>query len=203
MQKYEPIGLKTMKDKDYKIPKVLAVVLYTGNKKWNPKELKDIEEKLENFIEPQGVYKLIDVNNFNREELIEDELITSKAMLIESSKGQEELYKNINDIIENQSKNKENNEENWKQLEKILRYELTGSEDEKTINEFIETIRTAKGGEETMMRAARIINKEKRKIKAEGITEGIAMMARKLKNKMSIEEIKELTGLSEEKIQSL
>ena len=54
-----------------------------------------------------------------------------------------------------------------------------------------------------MMRAARIINKEKRKIKAEGITEGIAMMARKLKNKMSIEEIKELTGLSEEKIQSL
>lgn len=29
------------------------------------------------------------------------------------------------------------------------------------------------------------------------------MMARKLKNKMSIEEIKELTGLSEEKIQSL
>ena len=149
------------------------------------------------------MYKLIDVNNFNREELIEDELITSKAMLIESSKGQEELYKNINDIIENQSKNKENNEENWKQLEKILRYELTGSEDEKTINEFIETIRTAKGGEETMMRAARIINKEKRKIKAEGITEGIAMMARKLKNKMSIEEIKELTGLSEEKIQSL
>ena len=197
------IDLKRMKDKDYKIPKVLAVVLYTGNKKWNSKELKDIEEKLENFIEPKGGYKLIDVNNFNREELIEDELITSKAMLIESSKGQEELYKNINDIIENQSKNKENNEENWKQLEKILRYELTGSEDEKTINEFIETIRTAKGGEETMMRAARIINKEKRKIKAEGITEGIAMMARKLKNKMSIEEIKELTGLSEEKIQSL
>ena len=197
------IDIKRMKEKDYKIPKVLAIVLYTGKKKWKKQGLKDIEEKLENFIEPQGVYKLIDVNNFNREELIEDELITSKAMLIESSKGQEELYKNINDIIENQSKNKENNEENWKQLEKILRYELTGSEDEKTINEFIETIRTAKGGEETMMRAARIINKEKRKIKAEGITEGIAMMARKLKNKMSIEEIKELTGLSEEKIQSL
>lgn len=197
------IDLKRMKDKDYKIPKVLAVVLYTGNKKWNPKELKDIEEKLENFIEPQGGYKLIDVNNFNREELIEDELITSKAMLIESSKGQEELYKNINDIIENQRKIKENNEENWKQLEKILRYELTGSEDEKTINEFIEAIRTAKGGEETMMRAAKIINREKRKIKAEGITEGIAMMAKKLKSKMSIEEIKELTGLSEEKIQSL
>ena len=132
-----------------------------------------------------------------------NELITSKAMLIESSKGQEELYKNINDIIENQRKTKENNEENWKQLEKILRYELTGSEDEKTINEFIENIRTAKGGEETMMRAAKIINREKRKIKAEGITEGIAMMAKKLKSKMSIEEIKELTGLSEEKIQSL
>ena len=75
---------------------------------WKKQGLKDIEEKLENFIEPQGVYKLIDVNNFNREELIEDELITSKAMLIESSKGQEELYKNINDIIDNQRKNKGN-----------------------------------------------------------------------------------------------
>ena len=62
-----------------------------------------------------------------------------------------------------------------------------------------------------MMKVAKIINREKRKIKAEGRAEGraegisetIAMMAQKLKNKMSIEEIKELIGLSEEKIQSL
>ncbi len=62
-----------------------------------------------------------------------------------------------------------------------------------------------------MTNAARIINREMRKReskgriegRAEGISQGITMMARKLKNKMSIEEIKELTGLSEEKIQSL
>ena len=34
-----------MKDKDYKIPKVLAVVLYTGNKKWNPKRIKRYRRK--------------------------------------------------------------------------------------------------------------------------------------------------------------
>ena len=197
------IDLKRMKDKDYKIPKVLAVVLYTGNKKWNPKELKDIEEKLENFIEPQGVYKLIDVNNFNREELIEDELITSKAMLIESSKGQEELYKNINDIIDNQRKNKGNNDEESKQLEDLIKYELIGTKNENMIKEFIEKIKNEKGGKETMTNASKIINREMRKRESKGRAEGIAMMARKLKNKMSIEEIKELTGLSEEKIQSL
>ena len=194
------IDLKRMKDKDYKIPKVLAVVLYTGNKKWNPKELKDIEEKLENFIEPKGGYKLIDVNNFNREELIEDELITSKAMLIESSKGQEELYKNINDIIDNQRKNKGNNDEESKQLEDLIKYELIGTKNENMIKEFIEKIKNEKGGKETMTNA---INREMRKRESKGRAEGIAMMARKLKNKMSIEEIKELTGLSEEKIQSL
>ena len=197
------IDLKRMKDKDYKIPKVLAVVLYTGNKKWNPKELKDIEEKLENFIEPKGGYKLIDVNNFNREELIEDELITSKAMLIESSKGQEELYKNINDIIDNQRKNKGNNDEESKQLEDLIKYELIGTKNENMIKEFIEKIKNEKGGKETMTNASKIINREMRKRESKGRAEGIAMMARKLKNKMSIEEIKELTGLSEEKIQSL
>lgn len=137
--------------------------------------------------------------------------MTSKAMLIESSKGQEELYKNINDIINNQRRNNDNSEEKWEQLEKILRYELTGSEDEKTINEFIEAIRTAKGGEEVMMNAARIINREKKKIRAEsraegislGISQGIAMMAKKLKEELPIKKISQLTGLSEQQIENL
>ena len=196
------IDLKRMKDKDYKIPKVLAVVLYTGNKKWNPKELKDIEEKLENFIEPKGGYKLIDVNNFNREELIEDELITSKAMLIESSKGQEELYKNINDIIDNQRKNKGNNDEESKQLEDLIKYELIGTKNENMIKEFIEKIKNEKGGKETMTNASKIINREMRKRESKGRAEGIAMMVKKIKS-MSIEELQKLKELSEEEIKNL
>ncbi len=205
------IDVKRLNDQTYKIPKVLAIVLYTGKRKWKKKELKDIEERLEGFTEPNEEYKLIDVNGFTKKELLEDNLMTSKAMLIESSKGQEELYKNINDIINNQRRNNDNSEEKWEQLEKILRYELTGSENEKTINEFIEAIRTAKGGEEVMMNAARIINREKKKIRAEsraegislGISQGIAMMAKKLKEELPIKKISQLTGLSEQQIENL
>ena len=205
------IDVKRLNDQTYKIPKVLAIVLYTGKRKWKKKELKDIEERLEGFTESNEEYKLIDVNGFTKKELLEDNLMTSKAMLIESSKGQEELYKNINDIINNQRRNNDNSEEKWEQLEKILRYELTGSENEKTINEFIEAIRTAKGGEEVMMNAARIINREKKKIRAEsraegislGISQGIAMMAKKLKEELPIKKISQLTGLSEQQIENL
>ena len=174
MQKYEPIGLKTMDGKE--------IMTYTKEYYFTY-----VKERMEKAAE----------------ELIEDELITSKAMLIESSKGQEELYKNINDIIENQSKNKENNEEESKQLEDLIKYELIGTKNENMIKELIEKIKNEKGGKETMTNASKIINREMRKRESKGRAEGIAMMARKLKNKMSIEEIKELTGLSEEKIQSL
>ena len=121
------IDIKRMKEKDYKIPKVLAIVLYTGKKKWKKQGLKDIEEKLEGFTEPEGEYKLIDVNDFSREELLEDNLITSKAMLIESSKEKEELYQNIEDVIENQENLDGDKEENNQQLETLIKYELTGT----------------------------------------------------------------------------
>ena len=121
------IDTKRLKDKTYKIPKVLAIVLYTGKKKWKKQELKDIEEKLEGFTEPNEEYKLIDVNDFSKKDLLEDNLITSKAMLIESSKGKEELYQNIEDVIDNQENLDGDKEENNQQLETLIKYELTGT----------------------------------------------------------------------------
>ena len=38
---------------------------------------------------------------------------------------------------------------------------------------------------------------------SQGISKGIAMMAKKLKDKMSIKEISQLTGLSEQQIENL
>ena len=121
-------------------------------------------------------------------------------------------YKNIEDIINIQ---KEKNTFDNLQLEKLIKYELSETEDKNIMNEFIEKIRNIEGGNEIMTNASRIINNEIRKQrregkiegiaegKAEGKAEGIALMAKKLKGKMHIKDISQITGLSEEEIKAL
>ena len=167
----EAINKKKLKEKNYKIPKVIAIVLYTGRREWQNLLISDIEEKIEEYIEPENEYTLVDSNKFSKEELLEDTLMTSKAMLIEKSKNTEELYQNIEDVIKNQ---KEKNALNKIQLEKLVQYELAETKDEKIIKDFIEKIRNAKGEDEIMTNASRIINNEMRKQRKAGIEEGKA-----------------------------
>lgn len=222
------IDRKRLREKSYKIPKVIAMVLYTGKRQWHKLSIKDIEEQIEGYEENAGEYKLIDVNEFSREELLEDNLITSKAMLIEKSQNKEELYKNIEDVINIQKKNEKF--ENL-QLEKLVQYELAGTEDKEIISKFIEKIKNVGRDDETMTNASRIINREIRKSKKEGIeigwnqgiirgkeegkiegkvegkaegkAEGIALVAKRLKGKMHINDISQITGLSEKEIEQL
>lgn len=57
--------------------------------------------------------------------------------------------------------------------------------------------------ENIMMNAARIINKEIRKQRREGREEGMIFVAKKLKGKMHIKDISQITGLSEKEIEKL
>ena len=206
------IDKKRLKERNYKIPKVIAIVLYTGKRKWNSLSINDIEEKIDGYENPNNEYHLIDSNEFSRNKLLSDNLITSKAMLIEKSKNKDELYKNIEDVIHNQIRN--NTFDNT-QLEKLVRYELAETEDNNIISKFLEKIRNIEGGNEIMTNASRIINNEIRKQrregkiegiaegKAEGKAEGIALIAKKLKGQMHIKDISQITGLSEEEIKAL
>ena len=222
------IDRKRLREKSYKIPKVIAMVLYTGKRQWHKLSIKDIEEQIERYEENAGEYNLIDANEFSREKLLEDNLITSKAMLIEKSQNKEELYKNIEDVINNQKKN--GNFDNW-QLEKLVQYELSETEDKEIISKFIEKIKNIGRNDEIMTNASRIINREIRKSKKEGIeigwnqgiirgkeegkiegkvegkaegkAEGIALVAKRLKGKMHIKDISQITGLSEKEIKQL
>ena len=58
-----------------------------------------------------------------------------------------------------------------------------------------------------MTNASRTISREMKRNwhdgNKHGISQGIAMMAKKLKDKMSTEEISQLTGLSEQQIENL
>ena len=93
-------------------------------------------------------------------------------MLIESSKEKEELYQNIEDVIENQENLDGDKEENNQQIETLIRYELTGTENENMIKKFIEKIKNGKGDEVDMTNASRIIRREMKRNWNEGLEEG-------------------------------
>ena len=194
------IDKKRLKEKSYRIPMVIPVVLYTGKRKWKRLLINDIEEKVEGYAENWLGYTLIDVNEFSKEELLADNLIITKAMLIEKSKNKEELYRNIEEVINIQ---KEKKAFDNLQLEKLIKYELSETEDKNIMNEFIEKIRDIEGSEEIMTNASRIINREIRKQRKEGREEGIALIAKRLKEEMNIKDISRITGLSETEIENL
>ena len=202
------IDKKRFKEQSYKIPTVIPIVLYTGKRKWKKLSINDIEETIEGYQENWLEYTLIDANKFSKEKLLEDNLIISKAMLIEKSKNKEELYKNIEDIINIQ---KEKNTLDNLQLEKLIKYELSETEDKNIMNEFIEKIRNIEGRDEIMTNASRIINREIRKQRKagleqgleQGFKQGIIQIAKKLKREMSIKDISRITGLTEQEIENL
>lgn len=140
------------------------------------------------------------INSFLHLNLIEDD--------IEKSKNKEELYKNIEDVINIQ---KEKNTFDNLQLEKLIKYELSETEDKNIMNEFIEKIRNMEGRDEIMTNASRIINREIRKQRKagleqgleQGFKQGIIQIAKKLKREMSIKDISRITGLIEQEIENL
>ena len=198
------IDKKRLKEKSYRIPMVIPIVLYTGKRKWKKLLINDIEEKVEGYAENWLEYTLIDVNEFSNEQLLADNLIITKAMLIEKSKNKEELYKNIEEVINIQ---KEKKAFDNLQLEKLITYELSETEDKNIMHEFIEKIRNIEGSGEIMTNASRIINREIRKQRKagleQGLRQGIKLVAKKLKGKMDIKEISQITGLSETEIENL
>lgn len=117
----------------------------------------------------------------------------------------------INDIEDVINMQKERRAFNNLQLEKLIAYELSGTEDKNIMHEFIEKIRDIEGSEEIMTNASRIINREIRKERKagleqgiqQGLRQGIALVAKKLKGKMEIKDISQITGLSEAEIENL
>ena len=100
---------KTIGTRNYKIPAVVAIVLYTGKQKRNAKKyIEEVQEKLEGYEEIKlAKYDVNDVNDFSNEELIQDKSFLSKVMLIEKAKNNEELVRYLEEITTEIKSNKE------------------------------------------------------------------------------------------------
>ena len=217
------VDKEKIKTKEYKIPKIIPIVIYTGEGKWTAetklkeKEIKYKEQK--NYINIE--YKIININNYTNEELLKLNSKVSYAFLIEKSKTKEKLIEVLEQIAKEC-----NTEEKAKKMQDITRYILSARLEKEKIDKIIKKY-DWKGGDSIMTarecwikeieeenrkeREAGIIEGKRVGIaegKKEGIKEGIRYNLREtakkmLNKKMQIEDISEVTGLSKSEIKRI
>ena len=199
------MSLNKIINKDKRFPLVVAIVLYSGKKKWNAsKYLNEMQDKLnlnDKILKDYrglGNYNLFDINDYTVEELLKSKSFLDKILILEKAKTKEELVENLSKIISKIKK------EDMGDFKNIIRVKLSEIFD----NDFILDILKRLGGDDSMkMAVVEMLEKENRRErrkyidigKREGIKEGIKGVAKKLLNKkMSIEEVEEITGLKKE-----
>lgn len=199
--------------KKYEYPLVIPIVLYTGREKWNAElDLRSIQYK---WIKYNGQelskYNILDVNEINDSELLEENSIISKIMLIEKSKTEEELCENLNKIYSQINKNKTMYTKKEKEfLEKSTKVLALNLIEEKKAKKLLKNIKIGDDG--TMLAVIDMINEEKRLRKlelekqwADGKAEGkiqakIDDIKNMLKEKLPIELISKITGMTKQEI---
>ena len=205
------IDIRKVKNKEYKLPLVIPIVLYTGKKKWDAKRyLEESQEKLDGVKIKAGNYNLVDINDFTKEELLQEKTLISKMMLLEKSESTEESIEMLEKIIPN---TKEEDKKLLKRVISILFGEKIGEEKTKELIEKID------GGEGKMLALVDMIRNENKMYINMGRKEGrkeareegkiklkqqcLEIAKNLLKINMPISQISEVTKLPEEEIEKI
>ena len=131
---------KKYKNRDYKYPLVISIVLYTGNKEWNAKlDLRKTQIRWDKYDEKElSRYNIIDVNKLDDNELLKEKSLVSKIMLIEKANTKKEVELNLNKIIE---RKEIFNQEHKEFLITIIQFVLKKQLGDVKANEFISKLR--------------------------------------------------------------
>ena len=164
-------------------------------------------------------YNLIDINKYSKEELLEDDLVITKAMMIEKCKNNEELKKNLVKIIDKVVK-----EEDLNKMQRIINLILRRKLGNEVTDNLLSKINNKKKGVDYMLAVLERIEREDRQIREncrmegikEGIKEGINKGINKgiskakleiakemLKEKIDINKICKCTKLSKDEIEKI
>ena len=94
---------------------VIAIVIFTGKGTWTAKRF--IEEIQENFFNKDfkttphpgtlGFYNLVDINDYSKDELMKDNSLLSKIMLLEKERNTNDLIKTMFEISKRIKNNKD------------------------------------------------------------------------------------------------
>lgn len=199
---------KKYRNKTFEYPIVIPIVIYTGDKKWNAKlDLREIQFKWNKYKGQElSKYNILDINNYEEEELLKEDSLISKIMIIEKSKSEKELEDNLETIINIINTKKEIYRDKKELFISIIQLVLRKKLGKELTKELVNKLKN--GGDREMLAVLDMIDRENKRIKKEGINEGkqegkIEIARRLLKRKMNIKEIEELTGLSKKIVQNL
>ena len=188
----------------YRYPRIVPIVLYTGNQKWNSSnsfaKLQEGESKSEiDSIEVK--YKLVDVNQYETEELLKENTMFANAMILEKCKNNEEVIKALSSIRKNIKKNKQ-----LKELKRIVIY-LYENEEETTLKQIIKILEESESGENMSTIAERIakeLAEDKRAARIEGVLDAVRQIVERM-IKMNFKDvtIKQVTGAQKSEIEKI
>lgn len=210
------IDYSKLKQKGYKLPLIIPIVLYTGKKKWDAKKyIKEIQENLEGYVETRFArYNVVDVNEFDDNELLNDKSFLTKAMLIEKAKDEKELIMYLKKIVAGMNNNKNLYSEDIEEiLIAIINLILKDRIGEKNAKELIKKI---KGGNGKVLAVLDMLEENDKKIfvrgrkegKEEGKEEGkkeskIEMTKAMINENIPIDIISKITKLTKKEINKL
>lgn len=202
-----------VKSKDFKLPAIVPIVLYNGEYKWTvEKKFKNVINKSElfgnNIIDFE--YILIDINKYDKEELIELNNIASAVFYLDQKVDMEEFISRVKDVALGFNNL---NEEQKMLLRHWLRNTLSDEIKEK-IGEKIEDILIANKEEVDRMTSniSKTIKETFEKTREDGIEEGIEKGIEKgkievaknlLSMGMDVLTVIKATGLSKEDIEKI
>lgn len=215
----DAIDEKRIKTKEYVIPEVIPILIYTGKDRWDASiylhRIQDERFRKVNLMQ----YNLIDINEYTKEELMASEYLIHKMFLIDKTKNGEEFENILKEIIE-----KTKDETDKERLEQIILTSIREQIGDEKVDELVKKIK--KGGERNMLeeKFEMWIQEKMQKGMEKGIEEGMQEGMQKgiqkgiqqgiqqgmkkiidvmIQKGMKAEEIKDLTGLSKKEIEKI
>lgn len=156
-------------------------------------------------------YNLIDINKYSKKELLEDDLIITKAMLIEKCNNKNELKQELIKIVDTIVK-----EDDLNKIQRMINLILRRKLGNETTDNLLKGINSKKKGVDHMLAVLERIEKEDRIIREncrkegmkEGMKEGISkakleIAKEMIKQKIDINKICQCTKISKKKVKKL
>ncbi len=194
-------------NKGYIYPLIIPIVLYTGINKWDAKlNLRRLQPKWNKYEGMElSKYNILDINDLDKKELIKEENIISKLLIIEKSNTQREFIENLKEIFKEINK-KSYTKEEIKLCEITIKAMIKNNLNEKEANEILENIKFER--RDNMFRVDEMFKREEKRFREEGKTEGktegkIEMIKNMLKEKISINIIESVSGMKKSEIEKI
>ena len=207
------IMASAMEENKYKsIPSVIPIVLYTGRTKWKIEN--ETIEKRQFFKEVKlidGEFNLIDINDFSKKELLEDDIFITKMMLVEKCKDEIEMVQALEKI---ENKIKEEDKSTFRRIVKEIWSLRIGTEN---ANKILEKIEEGSGNMMAVMEMLlaeneKYINIGRQEGRQEGMKKGRLeggkqkikeIVQKMLAENFTKEMIMKITGLKKEEIEEI